>query len=201
MPAPAVAPPPQNLNRGAFGETWRRQYLQSQGIPQGARSLERNQRECAAALGRSCCPRYPLRRATSPRLPFVQEQEAASARTRRPAGIAPKAPAAQGVGEGTGRTLNRTHRTRVRFRRPPRGVLQGASSAGGRSGGGVPRQVPRALARAAPPARAAPHHNDDAQAAQPFIGNGVGRFNPAWPWHGVAGEHWRAGSHYRACLR
>ena len=36
MPAPAVAPPPRKPSKeGPFGETWRRkQYLQTQGIPQ-----------------------------------------------------------------------------------------------------------------------------------------------------------------------
>lgn len=41
MPAPAVAPPPRKPSKeGAFGETWRRkQYLQSQGIPQARAAL------------------------------------------------------------------------------------------------------------------------------------------------------------------
>ena len=69
---------------GAFGETWRRkQYLQSQGIPQARAALERNQRECAAAPAEAVAHAGPLRRGNLPQgSQFVQEQEAASAKDK-----------------------------------------------------------------------------------------------------------------------
>lgn len=85
MPAPAVAPPPRKPSKeGAFGETWRRkQYLQSQGIPQARAALERNQRECAAAPAEAVAHAGPLRRGNLPQgSQFVQEQEAASAKDK-----------------------------------------------------------------------------------------------------------------------
>jgi hypothetical protein len=185
MPAPAVAPPPRKPSKeGAFGETWRRkQYLQSQGIPQARAALERNQRECAAApaeavahAGASAAWQPP------PRLPV---RARAGGRWRQGQGglrgtLRGAAPAAQGAGEGTGRTLNRhAQNLACGLRRPLQGCCRGAAGGRrvllGRSGGGVPRQVPRALAvQRRQPAQHLTHH-DDARAAQPFVRNGVGQ--------------------------
>lgn len=85
MPAPAVAPPPRKPSKeGAFGATWQRKnYLQTQGIPQARAALERNQRECAAAPAEAVAHAGPLRRGNLPQgSQFVQEQEAASAKDK-----------------------------------------------------------------------------------------------------------------------
>ena len=78
-------PPPRKPSKeGPFGETWRRkQYLQSQGIPQARAALERNQRECAAAPAEAIAHAGPLRRGNLPQgSQFVQEQEAAGAKDK-----------------------------------------------------------------------------------------------------------------------
>ena len=51
-PVPPAAAP---VGEGAFGPTWQRKnYLQTQGIPQARAAVERNQRECTA-VGQPVC--------------------------------------------------------------------------------------------------------------------------------------------------
>ncbi|MDZ7865381.1 DUF4124 domain-containing protein [Acidovorax sp.] len=48
--ATPIPPSPSAAQEGAFGPSWQRKnFLQSQGIPQARAAVERNQRECAAA--------------------------------------------------------------------------------------------------------------------------------------------------------
>ena len=85
MSAPAVAPPPRKPSKeGPFGESWRRkQFLQTQGIPQARAALERNQRECTAAPAEAVAHAGPLRRGNLPQgSQFVQQQEAVSAKDK-----------------------------------------------------------------------------------------------------------------------
>ena len=85
MSAPAVAPPPRKPSKeGPFGESWRRkQFLQTQGIPQARAALERNQRECTAAPAEAVAHAGPLRRGNLPQgSQFVQQQEAVSTKDK-----------------------------------------------------------------------------------------------------------------------
>ena len=67
---PAAAP----VGEGAFGPTWQRKnYLQTQGIPQARAAIERNQRECTAQPN-AVATAGPLRRGNLPSgNQFVQE--------------------------------------------------------------------------------------------------------------------------------
>ena len=67
---PAAAP----VGEGTFGPTWQRKnYLQTQGIPQARAAVERNQRECTAPAG-AVATAGPLRRGNLPAgNQFVQE--------------------------------------------------------------------------------------------------------------------------------
>ncbi len=70
-PVPPAAAP---VGEGAFGPTWQRKnYLQTQGIPQARAAVERNQRECTAPPG-AVATAGPLRRGNLPAgNQFVQE--------------------------------------------------------------------------------------------------------------------------------
>ncbi|PJI98514.1 uncharacterized protein DUF4124 [Acidovorax sp. 69] len=67
---PATAP----VAEGAFGPTWQRKnYLQTQGIPQARTAIERNQRDCTAQPN-TAATAGPLRRGNLPSgNQFVQE--------------------------------------------------------------------------------------------------------------------------------
>ena len=72
--ATPVQPLAAPVGEGAFGPTWQRKnYLQTQGIPQARAAVERNQRECAAPPG-AVATAGPLRRGNLPAgNQFVQE--------------------------------------------------------------------------------------------------------------------------------
>lgn len=78
--ATPVQPPPAPLAEGAFGPTWQRKnYLQTQGIPQARAAIERNQRECTAQHS-AVATAGPLRRGNLPSgNQFAQESAAKAA--------------------------------------------------------------------------------------------------------------------------
>jgi hypothetical protein len=85
MQGAAPAPPsPSTAQEGAFGPTWQRKnYLQSQGVPQARAAIERNQRECAAAQPEDGVAQSgPLRRSLGSGSQFAQERSAAAAKDK-----------------------------------------------------------------------------------------------------------------------
>ncbi len=75
--ATPIAPPPSTGKEGAFGASWQRKnYLQSQGVPQARAALERHQQECAAPP-EAVAHAGPLRRSTLAGTQFAQERAAA----------------------------------------------------------------------------------------------------------------------------
>ena len=69
-------PNPSALQEGAFGPSWQRKnYLQSQGVPQARAAVERNQQECAAAQPQDeVAHSGPLRRSMGSGTLFAQER-------------------------------------------------------------------------------------------------------------------------------
>ena len=67
-------PNPSALQEGAFGPSWQRKnYLQSQGVPQARAAVERNQQECAAAQPQDGVAQSgPLRRSLGSGSMFAQ---------------------------------------------------------------------------------------------------------------------------------
>ncbi|MBU0745663.1 MAG: DUF4124 domain-containing protein [Gammaproteobacteria bacterium] len=84
MQGAAPAPPsPSAAQEGAFGPTWQRKnYLQSQGVPQARAAVERNQRECAAGQQEGVAQSGPLRRSLGSGSQFAQERSAAAAKDK-----------------------------------------------------------------------------------------------------------------------
>lgn len=82
VPAP---PSPSTAQEGAFGASWQRKnFLQSQGIPQARAAIERNQRECAAAPQQQdgVAQSGPLRRSLAAGSQFAQERTGAAAKDK-----------------------------------------------------------------------------------------------------------------------
>ncbi|WP_454706615.1 DUF4124 domain-containing protein [Delftia acidovorans] len=80
--ASPIQPKTSTPREGAFGPSWQRKnYLQSQGVPQARAAIERNQRECAVlpqqqdGVARS----GPLRRSLGAGSMFAQERANAAA--------------------------------------------------------------------------------------------------------------------------
>lgn len=82
--ATPIQPAPSTATEGAFGATWQRKnYLQTQGVPQARAAVERNQRECEAQPDEAAAQAGPLRRGTLPSgSQFVQERTAAAAKDK-----------------------------------------------------------------------------------------------------------------------
>ena len=77
------APSPSASREGAFGPSWQRKnFLQSQGIPQARAAIERQQKECAATPDEAVAHAGPLRRSTLAGTQFAQERAAAGARNK-----------------------------------------------------------------------------------------------------------------------
>ena len=77
MEGATPAPPnPSALQEGAFGSSWQRKnFLESQGVPQARAAMERNQQECAAALPQDGTAQSgPLRRSLGSGSMFAQER-------------------------------------------------------------------------------------------------------------------------------
>lgn len=84
MQGAAPAPPsPSAAQEGAFGPSWQRKnYLQSQGVPQARAAIERNQRECAAAQQEGVAQAGPLRRSLGAGSQFAQERADTAAKDK-----------------------------------------------------------------------------------------------------------------------
>ena len=82
--ATPVRPAPSAGKEGAFGASWqRKQYLQTQGVPQARAALARNQRECEAITQSTEAVAHagPLKRGNLPSgNQFAQELAAADAK-------------------------------------------------------------------------------------------------------------------------
>ena len=80
--AAPIQPAPSTSKEGAFGPSWQRKnYLQTQGVPQARAAIERNQRECAAPPDEAVAQAGPLRRSIlAPGSQFAQERAAAAAK-------------------------------------------------------------------------------------------------------------------------
>ncbi|MFT4241206.1 MAG: DUF4124 domain-containing protein [Acidovorax sp.] len=77
--ATPIQAPPSATKEGAFGASWQRKnYLQTQGVPQARAALERHQRECAAQT-EAVAQAGPLRRSALAGTQFAQEREATGA--------------------------------------------------------------------------------------------------------------------------
>lgn len=83
--ATPVQPVTVPANEGAFGPAWQRKnYLQSQGIPQARAAIERHQRECMAQPN-AVATAGPLRRGNLPAgNQFVQESAEKAAEDKAP---------------------------------------------------------------------------------------------------------------------
>lgn len=83
--ATPIAPAPANAKEGAFGASWQRKnYLQSQGVPQARAAVERNERECSAPTD-AVATAGPLRRGTLASGSQFAQEGAASAATDKSA--------------------------------------------------------------------------------------------------------------------
>lgn len=81
--ATPVAPASSATKEGAFGATWQRKnYLQTQGVPQARAAVERNQRECTAQPSETVATSGPLRRSIASGNQFAQELDAAAAKDK-----------------------------------------------------------------------------------------------------------------------
>jgi hypothetical protein len=77
--ATPIKAPPSALKEGAFGPTWQRKnYLQSQGLPQARAAVERNRQECAGQGVEAVARAGPLRSTLAPGTQFAQERAAAA---------------------------------------------------------------------------------------------------------------------------
>lgn len=78
-----IRPAPSAATEGAFGPTWQRKnYLQTQGVPQARATLERHLRECAAPPAQVAAEAGPLRRSLASGSMVAQEREAATAKLK-----------------------------------------------------------------------------------------------------------------------
>ena len=78
-----IQPAPSASKEGAFGATWQRKnYLQTQGVPQARAAVERNQRECTAQPSEAVATSGPLRRSIASGNQFAQELAAAAAKNK-----------------------------------------------------------------------------------------------------------------------
>jgi len=78
-----VQPAPSTAKEGAFGPKWQRKnYLQTQGIPQARAAIERNQRECTAPPGDAVAHAGPLRRSLPQGSKFAQDLASAAAKEK-----------------------------------------------------------------------------------------------------------------------
>lgn len=83
--ATPIPPSPSTAQEGAFGPSWQRKnFLQSQGIPQARAAVERNQRECAAMPQQQegVAQSGPLRRSLAAGSQFAQERTGAAAKDK-----------------------------------------------------------------------------------------------------------------------
>ncbi|CAN7554798.1 MAG: DUF4124 domain-containing protein [Acidovorax sp.] len=82
--ATPIRPAPSAGKEGAFGASWqRKQYLQTQGVPQARAALVRNQQECTAQPAEATAQAGPLRRGTLPSgNQFPQDRAAAAAKDK-----------------------------------------------------------------------------------------------------------------------
>ena len=81
--ATPIAPTPSTGKEGAFGATWQRKnYLQTQGVPQARAAVERNQRECTAQPAEAVATAGPLRKSIAEGNQFAQELAAAAAKDK-----------------------------------------------------------------------------------------------------------------------
>ena len=81
--ATPIAPNPAATREGAFGPTWQRKnYVQTQGVPQARAALERHLRECGAPPAEAVATAGPLRRSLASGSQAAQEREATSAKTK-----------------------------------------------------------------------------------------------------------------------
>ena len=82
--ATPVQPPPSTGKEGAFGPKWQRKnYLQTQGIPQARAAIERHQRDCAAPPAEAVAHAGPLRRGNlPPGSQFAQDLAAAASKEK-----------------------------------------------------------------------------------------------------------------------
>ncbi len=83
--ATPIPPSPSTAQEGAFGPSWqRKQFLQSQGIPQARAAIERNQRECAVVPQQQegVAQSGPLRRSLGAGSQFAQERTSAAAKEK-----------------------------------------------------------------------------------------------------------------------
>lgn len=83
--ATPIPPSPAAAQEGAFGPSWQRKnYLQSQGIPQARAAIERNQRECAAVPQQQegVAQSGPLRRSLATGSQFAKERTDAVAKDK-----------------------------------------------------------------------------------------------------------------------
>ncbi|CAN7491948.1 MULTISPECIES: DUF4124 domain-containing protein [unclassified Acidovorax] len=82
--ATPIAPASSATKEGAFGATWQRKnYLQTQGVPQARAAVERNQRECSAQPAEAVAQAGPLRRSTlASGTQFAQERAATEAKEK-----------------------------------------------------------------------------------------------------------------------
>lgn len=83
--ATPIPPSPSTAQEGAFGPSWQRKnFLQSQGIPQARAAVERNQRECAAVSQQQegVAQSGPLRRSLAAGSQFAQERTGAAAKDK-----------------------------------------------------------------------------------------------------------------------
>lgn len=79
QPPPSSAPPKE----GPFGATWqRKQYLQTQGLPQARAALEKHERECGAPPAEAVARTAPLRLTLGSGSQYAQEQEGAAAKQK-----------------------------------------------------------------------------------------------------------------------
>ena len=83
--ATPIPPSPSAAQEGAFGPSWQRKnFLQSQGIPQARAAVERNQRECAAAPQQQegVAQSGPLRRSLGAGSQFAKERADAASKDK-----------------------------------------------------------------------------------------------------------------------
>ena len=81
--ATPIQPSPSGTKEGAFGASWqRKQYLQTQGVPQARAAIERNQQECLAQ-SEVTAQAGPLRRGNlAAGSLFAQERAATAAKDK-----------------------------------------------------------------------------------------------------------------------
>lgn len=81
--ATLIAPAAATANEGAFGASWQRKnYLQSQGVPQARAAIVREQGACGAVQQEGTAHSGPLRRSLGAGSMFAQERAVAVAKDK-----------------------------------------------------------------------------------------------------------------------